>query len=153
MHLLLAWALLATSAGHVVAQALPQPLPARIADVRWNAGSTVFGDFTCQGQQDMAMYGTSESSGFVVMIRPAAKNAKPSYMIFATRGRDPKSLQLKVESLDFDRDQDFKKELEAAAPGLVSSKSCKGLSFGDGETDSHHIYWHREEKAFRSWSL
>ena len=101
----------------------------------------------------MAMYGTSEKSGFVVMIQPAAENARPSYLIFMPRGRDPKTLQLKVEDLDFDRDHDFKKELEAAAPGLVPSKSCKGLSLGDGETDSHHIYWHRKKKAFRSWSL
>ena len=153
MHPLVALSLLATSAGCAVGRSIPEPLPVEIADVRWNVSSTVFGDFTCRGQQDMAMYGTSDTSGFVVMIQPAPKRAKPSYMIFATRGRDPKSLRLKVESLDFDRDHDFKKELEEAAPGLVPSKSCKGLSFGNGETDSHHIYWHRARKVFSSWSL
>ena len=153
MHPRVVSTLLATSAACAVAQASPQPLPAEIADVRWNVSSTVFGDFTCRGKNDMAMHGASDKSGFVVMIQPARKRAKASYLVFATRGRDPKNLQLKIESLDFDNDKEFKKEVAGAAPGLVPSKTCKGLSLGDGETDSHHIFWNRGKKTFQSWSL
>lgn len=101
----------------------------------------------------MAMHGTSDKSGFVVMIQPARRGAKASYLVFATRGREPKNLQLKIESLDFDNDREFKKEIAVAAPGLVPSKTCKGLSLGDGETDSHHIFWNRQKKTLQSWSL
>ena len=136
-----------------LAHATPQPLPKEIADVRWSVSSTVFGNFSCGGQRDMAIYGTSERSGFVVMIQPSRKGTKPSYLIFATRGREPKNISLSVESLDFDDDIAFKQEVSAAAPGLRPSKTCKGLALGDVETDAHHIYWNRGKKAFQSWSL
>ena len=133
--------------------AMPQPLPKELADVRWSVNSTVFGDFTCRGQRDMALYGTSESSGFVVMIQPSRKGAKPSYLVFATRGREPKNVRLAAEGLDFADDVAFKKEVTFVAPGLQSSKTCQGLTLGDGETDAHHIYWNRDKKAFQAWSL
>jgi hypothetical protein len=50
----------------LIYSAVPAPavgvpsLPTEINDVRWNESSTVFGDFTCQGRKDIAMYGTSE---------------------------------------------------------------------------------------------
>jgi hypothetical protein len=141
------------SAYSVLAHAAPQPLPKEIADVRWSVSSTVFGDFACRGQRDMALYGTSENSGFVVMIQPSSKGAKPSYLVFPTRGREPKNIRLAVESLDFSNDVAFKQEVIAAAPGLQPSKTCQSLALGDGETDAHHIYWNRDKKAFQSWSL
>ena len=101
----------------------------------------------------MALYGTSERSGFVVMIQPSSKGAKPSYLVFATRGREPKNIRLAAESLDFTNDVEFKQEVIAVAPGLRPSKTCQGLALGDGETDAHHIYWNRDKKAFESWSL
>ena len=116
------------------AHSAPQALPQDIADVRWNVSSTVFGDFACRGQKDMALLGVSERSGFVVMVQPARKRAKPSYLVFATRGRDSKNLRLTIEDLDFQSNEDFKREVEASAPGLQPSKTCKGLSLGDGET-------------------
>ena len=107
----------------------------------------------CRGQRDVALYGTSERSGFVVVIRPSRKGAKPSYLVFATRGREPKNIRLSVESLDFKDDIAFKNEVRAVAPDLRPSKTCQGLALGDGETDSTHIYWNRGKKAFQSWSL
>ena len=136
-----------------LAQATPQPLPEEIADVRWNVSSTVFADFTCRGQRDMALYGTSERSGFVVMIQPSRKGAQPSYLVFATRGREQNNIRLSIESLDFKDDIAFKNEVKVVAPDLRPSKTCQGLALGDGETDSHHIYWNRGKKAFQSWSL
>ncbi|CAN0515004.1 unnamed protein product, partial [Phaeothamnion confervicola] len=132
-----------------VAYAAPQSLPEEIADVRWNVSSTVFGDFTCRGQRDMALYGTSERSGFVVMIQPSRRGAQPSCLVFATRGREQKSIRLATESLDFKDDVAFRNEVKAAAPDLQPSKTCQGLALGDGETDSHHIYWNRAKKAFQ----
>lgn len=151
MHRFAATALL--SAFCALAHAAPHPLPTEIAAVRWSVSSTVFGDFACRGQRDMALYGTSEKSGFVVMIQPSHKGAKPSYLVFAARGREPKNVRLAVESLDFNDDVAFRQEVVAAAPGLQPSKTCQGLALGDGETDAHHIYWNRREKAFQSWSL
>ena len=153
MHRFAIATLIATSVVCAHAHATTQSLPSEISDVRWNVSSTVFGNFTCRGQQDLALFGISEKSGFVVMVRPARKGAKSSYLVFATRGRDPKSLRLEVESLDFADDEAFKQEIKAAAPGLQPSKTCKGLSFGDGETDAHHIYWNRRQRVVQSWSL
>lgn len=150
MHRFAGAALVATS---VVCAHAHTTLPREISDVSWNARSTVFGNFTCRGQQDLARFGVSEKSGFVVMVQPARKGAKPSYLVFATRGRDPKNLRLEVESLDFADDEAFKQEIKAAAPGLQPSRTCKGLSFGDGETDAHHIFWDRRQRVFHSWSL
>ncbi len=144
--------LLILSAGPAPAVGVPS-LPKEINDVRWNVSSTVFGDFTCQGRKDIAMYGISEKSGFVVMIQSAQKNTKPSYLVFSTRDRDPKNLRLIVESLDFGNDAAFKEELKYSAPDLQPSKTCKGLGLGDGETDAQHIYWNRSRKRFESWSL
>jgi hypothetical protein len=136
-----------------LAHAAPHPLPKEIADVHWRVSSTVFGDFSCRGQRDMAVFGTSEKSGFVVMIQPSRKGAKPSYLIFATRSREPKDVRLAVESLDFNDDVAFREEVSAVAPDLRPSKTCQGLALGDGETDANHIYWNRGKRAFESWSL
>jgi hypothetical protein len=145
--------ILATSVACAVAQASQsRPSTAAPADVRWNVSSTVFGDFTCRGQNDMAMFGTSERSGFVVMIQPARKGARTDYLLFAARGRDSKNMHLKIESLDFDGNAGFKNEVSSVPPDLVPSRTCKGLSLGDGETDSHHIYWNRAKRVFQSWS-
>ena len=141
------------SAFSALAHATPQPLPNEISDVRWSVSSTVFGDFTCRRQRDMALYGTSEKSGFVVMIQPSRKGAKPNYLVFPTRGRESKNIRLTVETLDFNDDVAFKQEVIAAAPGLQPSKTCQGLALGDGETDANHIYWNRAKKVFQSWSL
>jgi len=141
------------SAFVVLSNATPQSLPKEIDDVRWNVSSTVFGDFACRGHRDTALYGTSEKSGFVVMIQPSDKGAKTSYLVFATRNREPKNIRLTVESLDFSNDVAFNREVAALAPGLQPSKTCNGLALGDGETDAHHIYWNRAKKAFQSWSL
>ncbi len=135
------------------AQSASHVLPRDIADVRWNVSSTVFGNFACQGQRDMAILGVSERTGYVVMVQRARKGTKPTYLTFATRGRDPGNLRLAIEDLDFESNEDIKRELEATAPGLRPSKTCKGLSLGDGESDSHHIYWDRQRKTFMSWSL
>jgi hypothetical protein len=151
MHRLATAALV--SAIGALAHATPQPLPTEIVDVRWIVGSTVFGDFTCRGLRDMARFGTSKRSGFVVMVQPSHKKAKPSYLVFATRGRKPQNIRLAVESLDFNDDAAFKQEVAESAPGLRPSTTCQGLSLGDGETDAHHIYWNTGKKAFESWSL
>ena len=145
--------LLAIPLGFARAQTTAHSLPNEIDDVRWNVSSTVFGDFACRGKQDMALFGESKKSGFVVMVQLARKGVKPKYLFFAARGRDPKGLRLTVESLDFSEDVEFKQEISATAPGLQPSKSCRGLALGDDETDANHIYWNRKEKVFQSWSL
>ena len=139
--------------GCAKAQTTVPSLPNEIGDVRWNASSTVYGDFVCEGQHDMALFGESDKSGFVVMLRPAHKEEKTSYLVFPTRGRDPKNLRLTVESLDFADNKAFVQEIKSIAPSLQDSKTCKGIALGDGETDANHIYWNRGEKVFQWWSL
>ena len=153
MHLSAVAAMVVALPGLLEAHAAPQRLPAEFSDVRWHVGSTVFGDFTCRGRQDMAIFGVSEKSGFVVVVHPNGKTGKPSYASFATRGRDPLNMRLTVESLELSTDEASKGEQEYLPPDLTPSKTCKGLALGDGETDSHHIYWSRSKRALRSWSL
>jgi hypothetical protein len=129
------------------------PMLEEITGVRWNVTSTVFGDFTCSGKKDIAMYGTSEKSGYVVMIQPAKKGAKPSYLVFPDQRPDPSSIEFIVESLDVARDKALQKELRFAAPTFRSSKKCKGLLFRVGDTDAKHIFWDRRARAFKWWSL
>ena len=153
MHLPAAAALLLVSLAAARVQAAPQPLPDEVSDVQWHVATTIFGDFTCRGLQDVAMFGVSEKSGFVVVVQPRGKASKASYLSFASRGRDPANMRLTAESLDLSNDEESKRQQEYLPRDLKASKTCKGLAFGDGETDSHHIYWSRDKKVLRAWSL
>ena len=117
----------------------------------WRTDSAILGDFTCQGIQQHAIFGTTQSE-VVVAVFTRSLNKKPDLLRFASPRWDSPSMTLTTESLDFQPD-DFKQSLGAVPDGMKSSKTCKGLNLGDGETDSMHIYWNHKDKRFSAWSL
>jgi hypothetical protein len=119
-----------------------------LPEVVWRPGSVVTGDFTCRGRREHAILGVTESE-IVIAVFPNGLSARPLFLRYSTRARNPKTAELTIEDLDYDPKQDIGYELR----GFRRSKSCKGLNLADGLTDSAHIYWNRDSHRFEDWTL
>jgi len=150
---------LAASIVTLFALASPAPAvePAAVAaarlmpNVHWKSDQEVVGDFTCLGNAERAVLGTTNSE-IVVAVFTDGMNMRPKVLRFPSGRRNPETASLVAEDLDFKKKQ-LEKELGYVPEGLKPSKTCKGLNMSDQNTDSAHIYWHREKRRFLSWSL
>lgn len=118
--------------------------------VLWQPKSVISGNFTCRGRKEFAILGTSSKE--IVIAVFARGVAKPiDLMRFSGIARSPDSAILSIEPLDFTIDE-FEREVGTVPDGLVPSKTCVGLNMTDQMIDSAHIYWHRKNGRFESWS-
>lgn len=119
--------------------------------VKWQPASVLKADFTCQGKQEFAILGTKPKEIVVAVFRPPAK--KPVDVLrYSGVARNPESAVLEIESLDFDL-KELEQQLGYAPDGLKPSRTCVGLNLSDQMVDSAHIYWHKKNRRFESWSL
>ena len=119
--------------------------------VKWQRESVVSGDFTCQGKREFAVLGTKPKEIVVAVFRPPSK--KPvDLMRFSGIARSPQSAVLAIESLDFSI-KELEQHVGYLPDGIQPSKTCVGLNLSDQMVDSAHIYWHRKNHRFESWSL
>ncbi|CAG1018086.1 hypothetical protein BURC_02818 [Burkholderiaceae bacterium] len=113
-------------------------------------GPAVTGDFSCRGRYEYAMLGINESEFAVVVF--AAEQPEPiGTLRFPLSTRDPRSTVLAREDLDF-TPEDFERDSGPVPEGLLPSKTCLGLSVGDGRAAPTHIYWNRQAKRFATWT-
>ncbi|HEY0857885.1 MAG TPA: hypothetical protein VGE16_12550 [Albitalea sp.] len=113
-------------------------------------GPVVTGDFSCRGRHEYALLGTSTSEVAVVVF--AAEQAAPIGVLrFALANRGPASTVLSREDLDF-APADFERDVGPVPEGLLPSRTCLGLSVGDGRGAATHIYWNRHAKRFATWT-
>ncbi len=125
---------------------------AKTADrkVRWQDKSLLRGDFTCRGASEFAILGTTPTEIAIAVFRPPSR--KPLALLrFSGTARNPGAATLTIEPLDFDIKQ-LEQDIGFVPDGLQSSKTCLGLNLTDQEIDSAHIYWHRKNRRFESWS-
>ncbi len=119
--------------------------------VAWQRKSILSGDFTCKGKREIAILGTSAKEIVVAVFQPPAR--KPVDLLrYSAVARNPNSAILEIESLDFDL-KEFERDVGYVPNGLKPSKTCVGLNMTDQMIDSAHIYWHRKNRRFESWSL
>jgi hypothetical protein len=120
-----------------------------VAGMAWRS-PVVTGDFSCRGRHEYAILGTGASEIAVVVF--AAEQAEPIGVLrLPLSGRDPKATVLSREDLDF-APEEFERDSGPLPEGLLPSKTCLGLSVGDGRAASAHIYWNRRAKRFATWS-
>lgn len=119
--------------------------------VSWQRKSILPGDFTCQGKREYAILGTKPKEIVIAIFRPPSK--KPVDVLrYSGKARSPDSAILAIDSLDFDI-KELEQHVGYVPDGLQPSKTCVGLNMTDQMVDSAHIYWHRENRRFESWSL
>ena len=126
---------------------------AKTADrtVKWQEKSILRGDFTCRGATEFAILGTTPKEIVVAVFRLPSR--KPVDLLrYSGTARNPETAILTIEPLDFDIKQ-LEQDIGYVPDGLQSSKTCLGLNMTDQMIDSAHIYWHRKNRRFESWSL
>lgn len=110
----------------------------------------MYGDFSCRGKREVAILGTSPTEiSVAVFLNGLSK--KPELLQFSASRRNLETVMLATESLDFSV-QEFEQEVGPLPEGLRPSKTCLGLTMGDQETDSAHVYWNRKARRFEGWS-
>jgi hypothetical protein len=117
-----------------------------VPGVNWRAGSIVAGDFTCRGRMEKAILGTGNTE-IVVAVFVRGTAYRPEVLRHSAKVRRAATAVLTIENLDFDPME----ALGYLLPGFRQSKTCKGLNLTDGESDSAHIYWNREDHRFDDW--
>ena len=119
--------------------------------VTWQKKSILVGDFTCQGKREIAVLGTKAKEIVIAVFRPPSK--KPVDVLrYSGIARTPESAILTIEPLDYDL-KELEQHVGYVPDGLQTSKTCVGLNMTDQMIDSAHIYWHRKNRRFESWSL
>jgi hypothetical protein len=119
--------------------------------VTWQKKSILSGDFTCQGKREFAVLGTKPTEIVIAVFRPPSR--KPVDVLrYSGIARNPDSAILTIEPLDFDI-KELEQHVGYVPDGLQASKTCLGLNMSDQMVDSAHIYWHRKNRRFESWSL
>jgi hypothetical protein len=113
----------------------------------WREKSIVMGDFSCRGRKQAAVLGTSPEEIVVVVFLNGTSN-RPEVLHYSARTRNPASVTLATENLDYDPEA----EIGTILPGFRKSKTCKGLNLSDSEVDSAHIYWNWESRRFDDWT-
>ena len=115
----------------------------------WKTGTVKKADLNCDGRTDLAILGFNGGKVGVAIFMHGHRQ-KPALLEFAAY--EPKLAELKIEMLTNTR-TDFREMLGEMPDGYRRSKVCRGLSVGDGDRDSTHIYWNHKKKGFSTWSL
>jgi hypothetical protein len=118
-----------------------------VPGVRWRAGSVLTADFSCSGRRQHAILGTN-AKDIVIAVFVNGESRRPEVLRYSAAVRVARWAKLTLETLDYDPLE----ELGYSLPGFQRSRTCKGLNLGDGETDSAHIYWNRDDHQFNEWS-
>lgn len=113
-----------------------------VPGVAWRVDSVIRADFTCRGRKQTAILGDSPTA-VVVAVFLNGLDHRPE-VIRLTFPHSPTKLE--AEDLDYDP-----KEFDYPLPGFQRSKTCKGFSLNDGETDPAHIYWNHASARFDYW--
>lgn len=119
-----------------------------VAKVAWRRDSALAGNFTCSGRWEQAILGVSKTE-IVITIFVHGLNMRPEVLRYSAGNRNPMTVKLETESLDYEP----KEALGYHPDGFRRSRSCKGLSLSDGETDSAHIFWNEKLHKFDDWTL
>lgn len=118
-----------------------------LPEVTWRGDTVVAGDFRCDGREDRALLGTTESE-IVLAVFARGSRKPPEVLRYSAEVRDPLFAELVVESLERDpADAELTQR-----PGFRYSKTCRGLRLEDGKVDAAHIYWNHRDRKFSDWS-
>jgi hypothetical protein len=127
------------------APSLPAAAAKFVPGVRWRPKSALIADFSCRGHREQAILGMT-AKDIVVAVFLNGLTEKPEVLRYSAEARDPKSLKLTIESLDYDPKEDI-----GDLPGFQRSRSCQGLNLSDEKVDAAHIYWNHETGHFADW--
>jgi len=119
-----------------------------VTAVTWRRDSALAGNFTCAGRTEQAILGVSKTE-IVIAVFAHGLGMRPEVLRYSTESRNPTTVKLGSESLDYDP----KQEIGYSPDGFRRSRTCKGLNLSDGETDSAHIYWNEKLHRFDDWTL
>jgi hypothetical protein len=111
--------------------------------VTWKSASVTNADFTCRSHKQTGVLGES-GEAVVVAVFLSGMDQEPEVLSFTLhRG----FATLETDDLNYDPMED----LGYSLPGFHRSKTCKGLSVDDRETDPVHLYWNHQSVRFDSW--
>ena len=114
--------------------------------VMWQAESIITADFTCAGRKQAAILGATKD-GVVVAMFSNGIDKRPE--AFRDDVHHASLARLEIEDLDYDPE---KEDPGYVLPGFRRSKTCKGLTVIDDQTDPLHLYWDHKARRFGYWS-
>jgi len=113
-----------------------------VPGVTWHSDNVIRADFTCRGRKQTAILGEGPKE-VVVVVFLSGLDHRPEILRFTFFQSSPK---IEADDLDYDPE-----DLDYPLPGFQRSKTCKGLSVDDGETDPAHVYWNHKSGQFNFW--
>ena len=128
-----------------VASAAQQYYPETV----WQPGSVLTGDFSCHGNEDVAILGASATSIFVAVFLGGLEQA-PQVLEYSASVRNAQFAMLAIEPIGASVEE-IEADIGYVPEGMRPSTSCVGLNMGDGEVDSAHIYWDHDAQRFKDW--
>ena len=121
-----------------------------VSGIAWQAPSVLAGDFSCAGQRQFAILGTSAHEIVVAVFTHGLAQA-PEVLRFESEERKAGAAKIRLEETSLTLDE-VKTLAGAEPPGYQASASCKGVRLSDDASDAAHIYWDHVAKRFDSWS-
>lgn len=121
-----------------------------IQGVAWNSNMSQQADFNCDGKKDWAFLGkTKKEIVIAVVLAPISANSKVERVQLISNEIDGLTRpELTLESLDYDP-----RKMAGDIPGFQRSKTCSGLNFSPGETDTFHFFWDHQSGHLNYWRL
>jgi hypothetical protein len=119
--------------------------------VHWDVDSAVVADIDCDDSADTAAVGRKADEVRVGLVR-GAEPSTAQVLAFAVSTGEQQAVcsvdvTLEVETMDKDLGDD---EMDPPA-GYQRSATCQGLTLGDGNCDSIHLYWNHDSKQLDWW--
>lgn len=121
-----------------------------VSGIAWQPASVLKGDFSCAGQQQFAILGTSAHEIVVAVFTHGLAQA-PEVLRFESAERKAGEAKIRLEESTLSPDE-VKTLAGAEPPGYRPSARCKGVRLSDDASDAAHIYWDHGSKRFDSWS-
>ena len=120
-----------------------------LPNLTWQEESVLVGDFSCHGNQEFAILGTSREV-IAVAIFLRGLDSKPEVLEYSTRVRNASYAILTVEPFGSSLEA-IESDIGYIPEGMRPSTSCTGLGMSDQEIDAAHIYWNHEQQRFSDW--
>lgn len=116
----------------------------------WRSASLLEADFSCSGNTEQAILGTSGKE-IVVAIFTQGLNQPPALVHFDASGRNIEASKIRMDDYNLSA-QEIAGVAGEAPVGYRPSNACHGVRVSDDSYEAAHIYWNHADRRFDTWS-